>query len=98
MVQRCFIAEDISVFTLGFGDILAEPLEELAEETGGLYYEDPDAQDLNEIYQSVVAVLTNRYEFSITLPQPGTESQLTVVVRDELGNEGEDTRAIAACP
>jgi hypothetical protein len=91
-------ADGINVFTLGFGEVISAPLEELAQETGGLYFEAPDAQGLNEIYQKIVSVLTNRYEFSITLPNPGLDSQLTVVVRDDQGNEGEDTRTLTACP
>lgn len=92
------VADNINVFTLGFGSVIAPPLMLLAEETGGLYFKTPDAQGLVEIYETVIDSLTNRYQFTISLPNPAVASQLTVVVEDDQGNIGEDTRTILACP
>lgn len=92
------VADDINIYTLGFGNVVPAPLVMLAQETGGLYFEDPLLENLVEIYEKVLASLSNRYEFTIQLPNPGVESQLTIVVEDDLGTMGDDTRVIAACP
>lgn len=93
------VAKQVNVFTLGYGDVIdADPLEALAQGTGGLYFAAPDAQGLGDIYQSIVSILTNQYEIRFDNPDLQAASQFTVRVVDDAGLEGEDTTTIAACP
>ena len=93
------VAKQVNVFTLGYGDVIdADPLEALAQGTGGLYFAAPDAQGLNDIYQNIVSILTNQYEITFDNPDLQSASELTVRVVDDAGLEGEDTLSIAACP
>lgn len=93
------VAKQVNVFTLGYGDVIdADPLEALAQGTGGLYFAAPDAQGLNDIYDNIVSILTNQYEIGFTNPDLQATSQLTVRVVDDTGLEGEDTTTIQACP
>ena len=93
------VAKQVNVFTLGYGDVIdADPLEALAQGTGGLYFAAPDAQGLNDIYQSIVSILTNQYQIGFDNPDLQSASQLTVRVVDDSGLAGEDTATIAACP
>ena len=93
------VAKQVNVFTLGFGDdIDSAPLEQLAQETGGLYFFNPDAQGLSDIYNNIVSILTNQYEIDFGNPDLQAASQLTVRIVNDQGLEGEDTVSIAACP
>lgn len=92
------VANNITFFTIGFGDVEADVLVRLADETGGVYYEAPTATDLDAVYDSITSIVTNQYSITFTNPDPNTDGQLTVTVMDFSGNQGEDTRGVAACP
>ena len=85
------------VFTVGFGNLNPGPLRRLAEETGGLFFSDPDATGLMEIYARIASVLTNQYEVTYDNPSPGSTNELRIVVKDDADLEGEDTFTIASC-
>ncbi len=93
------VAKQVNVFTLGFGDeVDSEALERLAQETGGLFFFNPDAQGLSDIYNNIVSILTNQYEIDFGNPDLQAASELTVRIVSDQGLQGEDTVSIAACP
>jgi hypothetical protein len=91
--------QNVTLFTIGFGNIEFEPLERLAGETGGQFFEaDEDLSNLGVIYDTILGLLSNRYELTFTNPNPGTAATLQVVVTDDMARQGEDDREIPACP
>jgi hypothetical protein len=93
-------ADNVAVFTIAFGDFgpaEAEWLEQLAERTGGRFFESPDLDDLADIYAAIRSLLSNQYELTFTNPSPGTSRLLEIAVVDDSGNRGDDARQIAAC-
>jgi hypothetical protein len=89
--------EQIRVFTIGFGDLNPGPLRRLAEETGGAFFSDPDAQSLSLIFERIASVLTNQYRVRYKNPSPQTTNPFRVVVKDDADREGEDTVTIGSC-
>ena len=91
-------SNNVVVFTVGFGDVNAEPLENLARGTGGLYFSAPTAADFAGIYEQIASTLTNQYELSFKHPLPGATQPLKIEILDAFGNSGDDTREIPKCP
>jgi len=55
----------VPVFTIGLGTSIDETvLNEIAEQTGGLYYNAPDSSELLAIYESIATVLKNQYQIT----------------------------------
>jgi len=89
--------ENIAVFTIGFGELDSEPLERLANETGGLFFPAPDSTELGTTFDSIASNVTNQYDISFVHPAPQSEAVLTVeVLRDP--DRGEDSRDVPSCP
>jgi hypothetical protein len=71
-----------------------EIMQQLANETGGQYYNAPTGADFASIFQQIANVLSNKYTLTYTSSMcPGTVS---LDVRAELnGLYGQDSRAIS---
>jgi len=58
-------SEGVPVFTIGLGASIDEiVLGEIAEQTGGLYYNAPDSSELVDIYESIAIILKNQYQIT----------------------------------
>lgn len=90
-------ANNVTVFTIGFGDIEFEVLERLADETGGLFFPSPDLSDLGTIYDTLLGLLSNQYQLVLTNPTPNAATTLEVRVTDDTDRSGDDSREVAAC-
>lgn len=94
--------KDIPVFTIGIGaDINVDNLTKLAEETGGLFYQAPNSNDLAEIYEELAeALIKNQFVFTYSsaltggVPEPAT---LTVEAEYK-GLTDSDTKGFTSCP
>lgn len=86
----------ISAFPIGFGDVNPGPLQRLADETGGLFFSDPDADTLNLAFDQISSTFSDRYYLEIA--NPGGAAELLVRVVDDAGREGEDTVSLPTCP
>ncbi len=86
----------ISAFPIGFGDVDPGPLQRLADETGGLFFSDPDADTLNEAFEQISSTFSDRYYIEIA--NPGGAAELLLNVIDDVGREGEDTVSLPTCP
>jgi VWFA-related protein len=85
----------VPVFTIGLGDVNAENMQQLADETGGQYYYAPNESDLNDIYNQISEIISSQYTLAYDSSSPcGDIISLDVVVEDGSGLEGEDSRDI----
>jgi VWFA-related protein len=84
----------VPVFTIGLGDVNAENMQQLADETGGQYYYAPDEGDLDAIYDQISAIISSQYTLGYDSPSScGDIISLDVVVTDG-GLQGEDSRDV----
>jgi len=84
--------EGVPVFTIGLGDVNAENMQQLADETGGQYYYAPDKDDLDTIYDQISEIISSQYTLAYDTASPcGDIISLDVVVEDG-GLQGEDSR------
>ena len=86
----------IAAFPIGFGDVDPGPLQRLADETGGLFFSDPDADTLNLAFEQISSTFSDRYYIDIA--NPGGASELLIQIVDDSGREGEDTVSLPTCP
>jgi VWFA-related protein len=85
----------VPVFTIGLGDVNAENMQQLADETGGQYYYAPDETELQSIYDQISAIISSQYTLGYDSSSTcGDIISLDVVVDDGSGLEGEDSRDI----
>lgn len=87
----------VPVFTIGLGDVNAENMQQLADETGGQYYYAPDESDLDAIYDQIAEIISSQYTLGYdSLSTCGDIISLDVVVDDGsvLHLKGEDSRDI----
>jgi VWFA-related protein len=87
--------KQVILFTIALGNVLeTEPMQRMAVETGGQYFETPNAGGLQSIYNQISQILSNQYEITFTTSQAaGTVNDIQVVVRSGPLN-GEDTEAV----
>ena len=84
----------VPVFTIGLGDVNAENMQQLADETGGQYYYAPDETKLQEIYDQISDIISSQYTLEYnSLSNCGDMISLDVVVNDG-GFQGADSRDI----
>jgi VWFA-related protein len=84
----------VPVFTIGLGDVNAENMQQLADQTGGQYYYAPDEGDLDAIYDQISEIISSQYTLGYDSPSScGDPISLDVVVTDG-GLQGEDSRDI----
>ena len=87
--------DGVPVFTIGLGDVNAETMQQLADETGGQYYFAPDQNDLDAIYNQISAILSSQYVLAYDTASPcGDMISLDVVVDDGSGLQGDDSREV----
>jgi Ca-activated chloride channel family protein len=88
------LAQGVPVFTIGLGDVNAENMQQLADETGGQYYYAPDENDLDTIYNQISDIISSQYVLEYDSSATcGDVVSLDVVVTDG-GLQGEDSRDI----
>ena len=89
------LEEGVPVFTIGLGDVNAENMQQLADETGGQYYYAPDEGDLDAIYDQISTIISSQYTLAYASPSSSCGDIISLdVVVDDGGLEGEDSRDI----
>lgn len=80
-------AKTIPIYPIGFGDINKEQLNKLAEMTGGIAQFQPDSEQLNQAFSSILNLFRQKYilEYQTSLPADGASHQVGV----ELTYQGE---------
>lgn len=94
-------ARNVAVFTVGIGgSVNAAVLQQMAEETGGLYYQANTSQNLATIYRQVSTVLFEK-QYVLRFDQPerglGTVSPLTIGVVGPTSLTGSAGTTITSC-
>jgi len=69
------IENDVTIFTVGFGDVNDELLMQIAELTGGQYLYAEDSTELVSIYTSLRKVIGNTVTLTYTVEDPATENR-----------------------
>jgi len=86
--------DGVPVFTIGLGDVNAENMQQLADETGGQYYYAPDETELQDIYDQISAIISSQYTLAYdSMSTCGDTISLDVVVRNGV-LEGDDSKDI----
>jgi VWFA-related protein len=71
---------NIPLFTAGFGEAADENLRRVAEETGGLFAEATNADELNEIFKQFAQVIQNAYRIGwLSLLAPGETGEVRIL-------------------
>ena len=88
------LEEGVPVFTIGLGDVNAENMQQLADETGGQYYYAPTEGNLDDIYDQISEIISSQYTLAYDSSSTcGDIISLDVVV-DDGGLQGDDSRDI----
>jgi VWFA-related protein len=88
------LEEGVPVFTIGLGDVNAEIMQQLADETGGQYYFALDETKLQDIYDQISAIISSQYTLEFDSASSCNDIiSLDVVVTDG-GLQGEDSRDV----
>ena len=73
---------NVVLYTIGLGaDVEQVVLEQMAQETGGQYYEEPSGSELADLYATLAKSLQDEYSLNYTSPTPqldGTTRQVEV--------------------
>lgn len=64
------IDQDVTIFTIGFGDVNDELLEYIAESCGGQYLRATDSSELSSVYSSLRNVIGNKVTITYTIQNP----------------------------
>lgn len=90
---------NVQIYTIGIGDnINTEVMQALAQGTGGQYFLDPNAEDLDLIYSAISQTLTNQYTIEYTASAgAGSTISLDVLVNDG-GDLGETSKTVTLTP
>lgn len=76
----------IPIFTVGLGDVELYPLQQLAIQTGGIYYIAPTENQLEDIYKKISAQLKGTIQISFISPDPQPRGRArNVVIRYRYG-------------
>ncbi|MBW2440301.1 MAG: VWA domain-containing protein, partial [Deltaproteobacteria bacterium] len=87
--------DGVPVFTIGLGDVNAENMQQLADETGGQYYFAPDETKLQDIYDQISEIISSQYVLEYSSASAcGDTISLDVVVDDGSGLQGDDSRDV----
>ena len=89
----------VPIFTIGLGENVDDAvLEQMADDTGGQYFQAPTADRLRTIYQQLTGILENQY---IITYNPGDQDGATVELTVEVGVPGttgdSDSKEFTAC-
>jgi VWFA-related protein len=97
------LEEDIPVFPVGLGSVNIVDLTQLAEETGGVFYEPAAAENLSAVYQQLANLLfDDQYVLSYLSAVPA-DAQASVevfveFVKDDKVFGGHGSKTMLACP
>jgi Ca-activated chloride channel family protein len=89
-------ANEVAIFTIGIGNVNADVMGNLAEATGGQYF-DANTSDLATIYQIIRNIIVGKYSLTYTSAAHGS-ILLDVFVQDGTGRQGEVSRTFQGCP
>ncbi|MFO8129735.1 MAG: VWA domain-containing protein [Bacteroidales bacterium] len=70
----------VPIYTLGFGSVDEQVMNELADESGGRYYYSPNSAQIQDLYTLISGQLKNMYVVTWTYDDP-TCTEVVVVVR-----------------
>ena len=92
-------AEGIPIFTVGLGHTNAAVLQQIADGTGGQYFNSPTADSLRNIYNQIASVLfDNQYILTyVSTLGSGAKADLTVEGFVSQTVRGDDVKEIAPC-
>ena len=88
----------VPVFTIGLGSVITEILQQIADETGGLYFFAPTKDELQAIYLQISQILSNQYAIGYTSASSGGATTILDVEVDFNNLQGEDSREFQGCP
>jgi Ca-activated chloride channel family protein len=95
-------ANDIGVplFTVGLGNINDAVLEQMANDTGGQFFDSPTSDNLGNIYSQIAKVLfENQYILTyVSELGTGVTANLTIEANVSPAVMGDDTKEIIPCP
>jgi VWFA-related protein len=95
------IEKNVPIFTIGYlnDPSYAKPeiLNQIAQETGGLFFETADLSTLDTIYSTISQVLSNQYLIEYNSSSFGGTSVSLDVEVDDNGNLGEDSKEATGC-
>jgi hypothetical protein len=94
-------ATGVPIFTIGIGSsVNAAVLEQMANDTGGQFFEAQTSQNLATIYEQLTSVLYEK-QYILTFNQsvlgPGVTANLNIKATTPLGIFGDDTILITSC-
>jgi Ca-activated chloride channel family protein len=90
----------IPIFTIGLGNFNTDPLKEMADETGGIFYESSESENLDTIYEQIADLLfTDQYvlKYESALAD-GDDGDLKIKAIYSTPITDTDTRSITPCP
>jgi len=92
----------IPIYTIGLGNANINPLEQLATETGGQFFNAPNSSDLEQVYNQIALQLENQYRVTYTSSDAcdGTEHTVEITASSNQFSDSE-TRTYQApqnCP
>jgi VWFA-related protein len=85
----------VAIFTIGIGVVKIDVMAQLANETGGQFYLDPEAGNLVNIYASIRKLISGDY--TATYQSPDTGSNLLNLFVDSNGLQGEVSKQFQGC-
>jgi len=92
------VSSGVLVFTVGLGDSIdATVLENIAAQTGGVYYEAPTSQDLQAIYEAISSVLKNQYILIYKADKRDAQDHTLQIVADNGVLAGSNTVSFTTC-
>jgi VWFA-related protein len=97
LIERA-LERGVPVFTIGLGDVNAENMQQLADETGGQYYLAPSKDDLQKIYIRISNIISSQYLIEYTSLSSGNNPIVLDVEVDYKTLQGEDSRETIGCP
>jgi VWFA-related protein len=90
--------KEVAIFTIGIGVVEIDVMSQLANETGGQFYLDPDANNLVNIYLSIRSLLSGDYSATYQSPVTGAGPVLLNLFVDSNGLQGEGSLQFPGCP
>jgi VWFA-related protein len=101
-VTNLAVLEGVPLFTVAFLETSTpkpEIMQQMAQETGGQFFEALTSAEVDAIYNAITTILSNQYliEYPTSSTGGGTVS-VDVLVDDGAGNQGEDSKDAIGCP
>jgi VWFA-related protein len=80
---------NVQIFTIGIGAVDNAVMQQLADDTGGQYFYNPDALGLEAVYSTISEILSNEYTIEYTTTSTAGSTISLEVVVDDNGQLGE---------